>query len=117
MINGQEETSRRAACSKELDERSPPRPHDVAVERIAEAVWDRREKPENHERYYTPTPRAAWREVMGSFSLLKRSIRNWLYLLPCKFWWHSPKSSSRLELDSIYQIKVCCRCGAWRDIE
>lgn len=83
-------------------------PCDVLREAIANANFDRQE-------YVNPescSVRYAWRERRIANRLLRKAIKRWFYLLPCRLWWHSSEPIYRIGIGA--DVKMCRRCGAWR---
>lgn len=99
---------RHAADNGSIQERRNP--HDIAIEKIAERmqVQDERIDPARD------TVRYAWNNWKTtrkeSKSLLKKAIRNWFRLLPCRIWWHKSEPVRH----GPHWLLECKRCGAWR---
>lgn len=82
-------------------------PCDVLREAIANANFDRQEDADPAR----DSVRYAWRQRRIANSLIRKAIRRWFYLLPCRLWWHSSEPVHRIGTGN---VKLCRRCGAWR---
>lgn len=89
----------------EVVKRSRALRHDLQIQ----AIVDRMERIEQSE---TPgTVRYAWAHWKEANSLLWRAVRRWFSVIPCRMHWHAPLP----EHDYSTGLKVCRRCGAWRE--
>jgi hypothetical protein len=104
------ENSPAKECSKKYDEllaNRPPNPRDIEFQRVVDR-YNHQDDVVNPQR---GTVRHAWREFKISCGLLGAALKQWCRLIPCRLWWHSmPVDGS-----PYYSIKVCRRCGAWRE--
>jgi len=93
---------------EELMAKRPPNPRDLKFQRVVDR-YNYQDDLTNPQR---GTVRYAWREYKIARGLLFAALKQWVRMIPCRLWWHSiPKDSS-----PYHSIKVCRRCGAWREI-
>lgn len=85
-----------------------PNPGDVLRERIAEAAFDRQESLDPGRN----TVRYAWIKRKEANKLLRKAIRRWFHVLPCRLWWHAAEPVHDPYIGG--RVKLCKRCGAWR---
>lgn len=91
----------------ELMAKRPPNPRDIKFQRVVDR-YNHGDEITNPQR---GTVRYAWREWKVSNRLLGTAIKQWLRMIPCRLWWHSiPQEGS-----PYYSIKICRRCGSWRE--
>lgn len=92
----------------EAVKRARPLERDLKMEAIVKRL-------EEIEASETPgSVRYAWKHWKESTRLLRMAIKRWIAVIPCRLHWHAP--FPKKDPTQIYpQIKVCRRCGAWRE--